>query len=943
MRIVGIVSLLILLPVGLFARINADTISISSPDKRLTVEIWNSNGRLSYTVMSDNVRVIEKSSLGLTVDNVDLGVDAIISNPVNTIIDEEYPVIGNHSVAHNYANETNLPIATSGKTFNLIVRVYDDGVAVRYTLPTGTKYINSESTTWNLPQATSKIAWVEFNQSYEGLSHSTALSGAPSNATLLAPLTFEVSNHFLSISEADCENFSDMALTRNGNVFRAIYPFSNQGWSINKRTDNSTLTLEGTYKGVPASPWRTTVVARSLNELVNSDLIKNLCPAPTQGVDYSWVKPGRCLWQWWSVGAPVFADQKNWYDAAAKLKWEYYLIDDGWRTWSQPGKDQWALLAEVIAYGKSVGVHSIVWVDSKEMLNGTTRRTYLQKVKACGADGIKIDFIPDATSNIIQWYVGTMQDCSELKLLLNFHGSVKPTGLERTYPNQLTREGVRGNEYHMTRYNRVAPIDQDVVLPFTRFMAGAADFTPVILNPVELSSTKFTWAHEFAQAIVYLSPVTHFTDQYKFYLESPMVDLFQELPTVWDETKVLSSTSMGNVVAFARRKGEVWWIGVMNGANARTVTIPLDFLPKPLRATLMYDNDIINTSVDRNEQDVTPQDSLTVKLALGGGFVARFDTVQLGIPVITPYFQIASGQRLQGKSAQANIGETILLSPESTSSEGTWTWTGPNSFSAVTREISLKNAKTGNYTVINTVKGVRSICVYNVLLLENFNSQKNVLPVGDYYIKMIGSELYWTNTNISGSGQAPLFMAKGSGANANAQIWTLSLDGGYYKIVSKADGRYVNEIGNFGTNPYYPNWNTFNIFNDSVYTAVQITQAAANQEKGTKFWNINTNNAIFFSSNTTIDETKDLSFEFVPVSHTALHSILNPTCTVCSGKSTLSIKCDIDSRVIIYNQMAHVVKQLQLTGEKKISLPAGIYFVKVMNNVEQPIVKVAVQ
>src|SRR5665647_2662611 len=102
MKIIRIITLMILLPVGLFARINTDAISISSPDKRLTVEIWNSNGRLSYTVMSDNVRVIEKSSLGLTVDNVDLGVDAIISNPVNTIIDEDYPVIGNHSVAHNY-------------------------------------------------------------------------------------------------------------------------------------------------------------------------------------------------------------------------------------------------------------------------------------------------------------------------------------------------------------------------------------------------------------------------------------------------------------------------------------------------------------------------------------------------------------------------------------------------------------------------------------------------------------------------------------------------------------------------------------------------------------------------------------------------------------------------------------------------------------------------
>jgi alpha-glucosidase len=379
---------------------------------------------------------------------------------------------------------------------------------------------------------------------------------------------------------------------------------------------------DGTYQGEKVTPWRTTIVAKSLNELVNSDLLMNVCPAPVKGCDFSWVRPGRCLWQWWSIGSPKYEDQKNWYDAAAKLKWEYYLIDDGWRYWKQPGKDQWALLKEVIDYGKTVGVKSIVWVDSKEFRKAPERRAYLEKVKAIGADGIKIDFIPDATSEIIQWYMGTMQDCAELKLLLNFHGSVKPTGLRRTYPNDITREAVRGNEYHMSRYNRVMLPEQDVSLPFTRLMAGAADITPVMLNPKELTTTKFTWAHEFAQAIVYLSPVVHFCDQYKFYVESPMFDLFQDIPTVWDETRVLPCSDMGEVVAYARRKGDTWWIGVMNGAKEREVKISLDFLQQTKKAVLVYDGEI-NTSIDRQDQVVSPRDVLTVKLVPGGGFVAR--------------------------------------------------------------------------------------------------------------------------------------------------------------------------------------------------------------------------------------------------------------------------------------------------------------------------------
>jgi alpha-glucosidase len=607
---------------GVFA---INRIEIVSPDKKISVWVFAvSDGRLSYSIKSDGIQVLEKSPLGIVIDNIDLGDGAkIVSKPSLTKIDEKYTILGNHSIAYNRANEAAIPIETTGRSFKLIVRVYNDGVAVRYTLPEGFRHIDSENTSWNLPENTNKVAWSGFSQCYEELSYVTALEKIPQDKPVMGPITFEVEGHILSISEADCETFSDMAFVRNGNLLKASFPFAKGGWDIGRRTDDSVTVLAGTYLGYKVSPWRTTIVARNLTDLINSDLLMNLCPAPAKATDFSWVQPGRCLWQWWSIGSPKFDDQKNWYDAAAKLKWEYYLVDDGWRYWSKPDKDQWTLLADVIIYGKSVGVKSIVWVDSKEMREANKRRSYLEKIKALGAYGIKIDFIPDATSDIMQWYMGAMQDCAELKLLLNFHGSVKPTGLRRTYPNDITREAVRGNEYHMTRYKRVAPLTQDVCLPFTRLMAGAADITPVMLDPKELSTTKFTWAHEFAQAIVYLSPITHFTDQYKFYLESPMLDLFQEVPTVWDETRVLSCTEIGEVVAYARRKGDTWWIGVMNGASEREIKIPLDFLKKRTQATLIYDDKLINTSIDRREQSLMPKDILTIKLIPGGGFVAR--------------------------------------------------------------------------------------------------------------------------------------------------------------------------------------------------------------------------------------------------------------------------------------------------------------------------------
>jgi alpha-glucosidase len=171
----------------------------------------------------------------------------------------------------------------------------------------------------------------------------------------------------------------------------------------------------------------------------------------------------------------------------------------------------------------------------------------------------------------------------------------------------------------MTRYHRVMPHSQDVTLPFARPLAGPADITPVMMDPEQLRPSGFTWPHEFAQAIVFLSPVTHFCDQYKFYVGNPMEDLFREVPTVWDETRVLSCTEIGEVVAYARRHGDTWWLGVMNGDREREVKIALDFLAKSAHGTLVYDHPQQDAAVDRREQAVSPGDVLTIKLRPAGG------------------------------------------------------------------------------------------------------------------------------------------------------------------------------------------------------------------------------------------------------------------------------------------------------------------------------------
>ena len=414
------------------------------------------------------------------------------------------------------------------------------------------------------------------------------------------------------------------------------------------------------------------------------------------------------------------------------------------------------------------------------------------------------------------------------------------------------------------------------------------------------------------------------------------IQLLPALPSVWPNGSYSGLKAIGNFTVDVTWKNSLPQQAVVYSTTNDSCKI---YYPS-IALTSVVDKNGANVPYVRKSNNL-----IAFATTAGNNYTLVFENSAVTAAVITPYVQVNSNAKVQASSVQALRGVTVLLSPESTSSEGTWSWAGPNSFTASTREVSLSNvavSNSGNYIVTQTVNGVKTVYTFNVIVQEKFNSQKNVLSAGDYYVKKKDSPLYWTNTNISSTGGTPSFSAKSNLTN-NAQVWIVSLDGGYYKIVSKADGRYVNEKGNFGSNAYYVDWNTYNIYSDSIYSAIQITQNSAAQANGTFFWNVNASNAIVYSTNTNIDESKDLAFEFVPVTATALHSVLNPTCSVWTEKNTLSIRCDIQSQVSIYDQIGRVVKQINMTGLKNISLPTGVYIVKVMNNVEQPVIKITVR
>ena len=584
--------------------------SVASPNGKIKIEVRpDAAGQLTWSVKRQDQTILAAAPLGLRVDDCNLGQAAKLGKPRTLAIDERYPTWGNHSTAVNRCNEAVIPVECAGGIkYELEVRAFDDGAAVRTRIPLddNSHTIASEATSFSLP-SNSPAWWARYDGSYEKPCELGTLENIPAHAPLGPPITFKVGeNLYVALTEANNDSFPDMGLERDGTFFKAVFPASSRGWS---------------QQGTITTPWRVAIIAEGLNALVNSDILTNLCPPPpAELANADWIKPGRALWQWWAIGAPRLNDQKEWVDAAKKLGFEYYLIDEGWRSWRTPDKDQWECLKEVIAYAKTQGVGCLVWVDSKEMRSDAARRTYLEKVAALGAVGIKIDFIPTCTARITRWYEGALKDTDELHLLCNFHGAVKPTGRRRTWPHEFTREAVRGHEYHMTRYRRIQAAEHDETVLFTRFLAGPADYTPTAFDPREM--VGFTWAHLLAQAVDMTSPLLHFAGKYQDFIGHPAEDLLRHLPATWDETIVLPGSEIGKTVGFARRRGPEWYIGVLNGGEAASLQIDLSFLGSGAwRAEVFGDEPNNPATFKRESKTVAAGDKLTAAMSSRGGSV----------------------------------------------------------------------------------------------------------------------------------------------------------------------------------------------------------------------------------------------------------------------------------------------------------------------------------
>ncbi|HET7746066.1 MAG TPA: glycoside hydrolase family 97 catalytic domain-containing protein, partial [Vicinamibacteria bacterium] len=297
---------------------------------------------------------------------------------------------------------------------------------------------------------------------------------------------------------------------------------------------------------------------------------------------------------------------------AAELGFEHHVVEGQWQRWSD------AELRDVIADATAKGVGIWLWRHSRTLMDPVERRAFFAMVRDAGAVGVKVDFLDHEAREVVDRYEAILEDAARLRLMVDFHGANKPTGQARTWPNELTREGVKGLEYRRTE----AWATHNTTLPFTRLLAGPADYTPLVFNERRKETSA---AHQVATAVVFTSPLLVLAAHPARIQESPAGDVIRAIPAVWDETRVLPPSAIGELAVFARRRGATWFLAVLNGPEGRTLRVPLSFLGKGNRdARLVRDVAEDPAALRVEARRVSARDTVDITLRPAGGFVGLF-------------------------------------------------------------------------------------------------------------------------------------------------------------------------------------------------------------------------------------------------------------------------------------------------------------------------------
>jgi len=634
-----------------------EPMAVSSPDGLLTISValaakpqpYLPGERPYYRVTYKGAAVLSDSPLGLDLaggEALDHGLEVLGTESRSGDSTWENAFGAKRTIPDKYnelvvaLREKNAP----NRRMDVVLRAYDEGVAFRYVLPKqealGQVTIASESTGFYFAEDAAAFALNlgRWDTSNEGKFDRTPLRDIKPASLVNLPVLVELpaAGLWAAILEADLTDYAGMYVGGVAGVPNAL----TARLSVAPRRPFDQPVIGETPK---ATPWRVIMAGPDPGRFIEANyLILNLS-APCALADTSWIKTGLAAWDWWSgshaTGVPFkpgmnTATMKHYIDFAARHGFEFMLVDAGWAPMSADGRIEDILrhkpevdVPAIIAYGKSKGVDTLLWVEWQALDRVMDEAMALYE--KWGAAGIKVDYMNRDDQVMVNYYEKVVKKAAEHRLTVDFHGAYKPTGLRRTYPNLLTREGVMGLEY--SKWSDAITPEHDVTIPFTRMLAGPMDYTPGAFRNAAQGQfevrfiapmSQGTRAHQLAMYVVYESPLVMVSDYPEAYEGQPGLEFLEQVPTVWDDTRVLGGRP-AEYVAIARRSGDAWWIGAMTNWDARDLVLPLDFLGEgEFEATVFADGAdaaTVATSLEITKRAVRAGDKLTLKLAAGGG------------------------------------------------------------------------------------------------------------------------------------------------------------------------------------------------------------------------------------------------------------------------------------------------------------------------------------
>lgn len=639
----------------------AKPVTVKSPDSRTVLSFEG----FKYSVTVDGKQIIAPSAISMTLSDGTLyGGSAKLSRVKRSSVDNTVasPFYKRSQVRDRY-NQAVL----SYKNFDLVLRAYDEGVAYRFVSKSKKRFsVREEQATFAFPADWQSYVpychgtdvslglQAQTYDSFENLYAHTPLSGWDPAKLAFLPIVVEApSGYKVAITEADLLDYPCMEVTNvNGDTAVEGF-FSKVPDKVFQGGHNNLEGLAQTWKDVIAEdcapgtafPWRIVQVSREDGELAASDMVWKLA-TPSEDRDWSWVKPGKVAWEWWNAWniwgvdfeAGINNDTYKYYiDFASRHGIEYVILDEGWAVNKQADLMQVVPeidIPELVAYGKERGVGIILWAGYWAV-NRDMENVFLH-YSMMGVKGFKIDFMNRCDQPMVDFFTRCAQMGAKYKMLIDFHGAFKPTGLGRTYPNVLNYEGVYGLEQMKWRKTADTQVEYEVTIPFIRQLAGPMDYTPgamrnatkdnyraVYTEPMSLG----TRCRQLAMYVVYEAPLMMMCDSPSAYMkEAECTEFLSAVPTVWDETRVLNG-KIGDYVTIARRSGNDWYVGGMTDWDERDMSVSLSFL-----GAGEYELTIFRDGVNagraacdyvRETRRVTADDTLKLHLAPGGGWAAK--------------------------------------------------------------------------------------------------------------------------------------------------------------------------------------------------------------------------------------------------------------------------------------------------------------------------------